>query len=128
MAKTALARRQAPVRRGPSPKLAKLEARIKAAGASARRAATRQETTVLTLGGAAAFALMQKKATLPTVAGLDPALLYGAAAVALGMSMKGKNGERLRSVGDGVLAVGIARAVDRGSVRGADDEYEDDDD
>jgi hypothetical protein len=120
----ALARRTiksvAPVRRK-NPQIAKLKERLAKAGkrARGRGGMVDKEKTVLTVAGAAAFAYAEKKGVaIPTVAGLDPALLIGCVAAFLGPRfLPGKNGQRAQAVGDGLLAFAAARAVQRGGVK-----------
>lgn len=82
------------------------------------------------MAGAGLFALAERKGVnIPTIAGLDPAILPGAALSLLAPRyVGGKNGKRLQAAGDGLLALATARAVQRGGVKvsgveiGADDD------
>lgn len=136
----ALARRKAPVaHRTPitkSPKYLKLQARVQNLAKRGRHAASRNEGTLLVLGGAALPAAVQRFTGkgLPTVMGIDPGLLWGGALMALGMNMGGKNGDRLKHLGTGVAAPAVARAITSGTIKvgedeilGADDDVGDDD-
>lgn len=130
---TAIARRSsrapsaAPRRR--SIQIAKLKERLRAAGKRARGkgGSSDREKTLLTAVGAAGYAMLEKRGVrIPTVGGLDPALLIGAALSLAGPRyIGGKNGLRAQAVGDGVLALAAARAVTRGGVKVAG--YDDDD-
>jgi len=119
----------APRRRGPSPQLVKLKERLKTAAkrARGRSGASDKERTLLTVAGSVALALAAKKGiNLPTVANIDPGILYGAAfSLVLPRYVGGKNGSRMQAVGDGMLAAAAARSFERGSVKVAG---EDDDD
>lgn len=120
-----------------NPRYLKLAARVTNLSKRGRHQAAKNEGTLLVLAGAAAPALIQRFTgkPLPTFAGIDPALLIGAAAIAIGMNMGGKNGERIKQLGVGAAAPAIARAVTTGSIKvsgdddvGADDEISGDDD
>jgi hypothetical protein len=120
------------VRRRPSPQIAKLKDRLAAASKRARGQGgqVQKERTLITAAAAGLFALAEKKGVnIPTVAGLDPAIVIGAAATLLGPRyIGGKNGQRLQAAGDGLLALAASRAVARGGVKvsgveiGADDD------
>jgi hypothetical protein len=129
---TTLARRtgrtsSAPPRRR-SLQIAKLKERLKAAGKRARGKSGQsdREKTILTAAGAAAFAMLESKGiSIPTVGGIDPALLIGAGLSLAGPRyIGGKNGLRAQAVGDGILALAAARAIQRGGVKvsGEDDD------
>lgn len=131
----ALRRASLPVRRkGPSPKMQKLQARVSSLSKRVREGASGHEHAMFAVGAAGLFSLAEKKTTMPTVMGLDPALLFGAALYLGGPKvLKGSSGKKLEAAGEGLLALGAARSVARGGVRVAgDDEYalagDDDDD
>lgn len=109
------------VRRGGGMTAAKAKELAREAGRRARQSAVRaaQKGTVLSLGGAAALAVAEQRGVaLPTLGGIDPAVLYGAAlAFGAPMALKGKSGAALASVGEGVLCVGLHRSIVRGSVK-----------
>jgi hypothetical protein len=141
MATLARKKTQLTVVRRKSPQIAKLKERLKSASRRARGQGgqVNKERTILTLAGAAGFAMLEKKGVrMPTVGGIDPAILIGAACVLAGPRyIGGKNGQRVQAIGDGVLSLAAARAVQRGGVKvsgteiGYDDEVEvsgDDDD
>jgi hypothetical protein len=113
-----------------SPRYLKLVSRVKNGAKRTHQAAARNEQTLLVLAGAAAPALIQRFTgkPLPTVAGIDPAILFGGALIAFGMYSPGKNGERMKSIGLGMAAPGISRAVATGTIKvSGDDDVGDDD-
>jgi len=75
----------------------------------ARTEAMRREEMLLSLGSAAAIGYAKKKGmNLPTVAGIDPTMLYGLLlGVGLPMVTKDKTAKRLEAVGTGLLTVGV---------------------
>lgn len=120
-----------------SPKYIALANRVQNLRKRGSHAARANEGTLLVLGGAALPAVISRFTgkPLPTFGGIDPGLLYGGLLIAAGMTMKGKNAERLKQLGTGVAAPAIARAITTGSVKvsgdddvGADDEISGDDD
>lgn len=136
MAKTALARRaDGTFQRGASAPLARARTRTRTVVKTVRRRASAvagSPTTAkaMVIGGAAAIAFAERGGTtLPTVANIDPALLYG---LALGfgapMLLKGKAGAMLAQLGLGAASVGVHRSIVRGSARIAGDEDDGDDD
>lgn len=119
------------------PRFVALQTRVAAAGKRTRAVAQKNEDTLLVLAGAAAPALITRFTgkSLPTVAGIDPALLIGGVLLVVGSRMAGKNGARMKSLGTGMAAPAIARAVQTGTIKvsgdedvGADDEISGDDD
>jgi hypothetical protein len=97
-----------------SPRYLKLVSRVKNGAKRTHQAAARNEQTLLVLAGAAAPALIQRFTgkPLPTV----------------GMYSPGKNGERMKSIGLGMAAPGISRAVATGTIKvSGDDDVGDDD-
>lgn len=132
--KTALAPRR-PVTS--NPKYLRLQARVASLAKRGHHAAKKHESTLLVLGGAALPALVQRFSgkQLPTFAGIDPGILWGAALMGISSQVGGRNGERLMALGTGVAAPAIARAVTTGTIKvsgdddvGADDEISGDDD
>lgn len=133
------ARRTAVVVRKPvtqNPRFLRLAARVKNSQKRVHVAAAKNEQTLLVLVGAAAPALITRLSgkSLPTVAGIDPTILFGGLLLAAGMYTAGKNGERMKSLGLGMAAPGIARAVQTGTIKvsgddetGADEETSGDD-
>jgi hypothetical protein len=120
-----------------SPKYIALANRVQNLRKRGTHAARANEGTLLVLAGAAAPALIARMMgkPLPTFGAIDPGLLYGGAMIAIGMSMKGKTGERLKQLGTGAAAPAVARAIQTGTVKvsgdddvGADDEIGGDDD
>ena len=122
--------------RRPSPQIAKLKERLKSAARRARGhgGASGHDKTIFTLLGAGALAFAEKRnVKLPTVANIDPALVYGAiGALILPKYIGGQNGARVQAAGDGLLAVAAHRSMMRGGVKmsgveiGADDDDDDD--
>jgi hypothetical protein len=120
-----------------NPKFVRLQARVANLAKRGRHHAAKNENTLLVLGGAALPALVQRFSGrgLPTFAGIDPGILWGAALMGISTQVGGKNGERLMAIGTGVAAPAIARAVTTGTIKvsgdddvGADDEISGDDD
>lgn len=126
-------RRTAVVVRRPvtqNPRYLRLLSRVKSGAKRTHLAAAKNEQTLLVLGGAALPALIQRFSgkSLPTVAGIDPSILFGGALLAAGMYTAGKNGERMKSLGMGMAAPGIARAIQTGTIKvSGDDDVGDDD-
>jgi len=106
-----LARRTAAPRFRRSGPGAKAMARVAAskASAAARNSATRAARNGTMLGGIAAglFGYAEKSGTaLPTVAGINPSLLYGGLlGVVIPMFIKGSTGRIAEQVGSGLLDV-----------------------
>ena len=77
--------------------------------ARARSEAMRREEMLLSLGSAAAIGYAKKKGwNLPSVAGIDPTLLYGLVlGVGLPMVTRDKMAKRLEAAGTGLLTVGV---------------------
>ena len=109
-------------------------------GASAAAGAARQrDAEVSAVLGALALGIAegtndagQQRLTLPTVGGIDPALLYGGAAALLPHALprlgKGKMVRRLAAAGVGIFCVGVARSATRGGVKvSGDPDYGDED-
>lgn len=101
----------------------------------ARASASNNEDLIVGVATAAAFSMAEKKGVrMPTVAGLDPALLYGMGLYVFAKKIaKGKNGDRVEAIGESLLTLAASRAVQRGGVKVAgedddDDDLEDDDD
>lgn len=122
-----------------NPKYLRLQARVHGIAKRTRHHASKNEGTLLVLGGAALPALVSRFTGkgLPTFMGIDPGLLWGGVLMAASTQMSGKNAERLMSLGTGVAAPAIARAVTTGSIKvsgteidelAGDDEISGDDD
>jgi hypothetical protein len=106
----------------------------------AREGASAHEHVMFAAGAPALMAWywksqQEKGKAPPTVMGLDPYFVYGAALYLGGSKLAaGKNGARLEAAGEGMLATAAARAVTRGSlkieqktaVKGEYDDYVDD--
>ena len=113
-------RRSAVVRRSRSPyeaRYMKERARVSGIARRARDEAMKREEMVLSLGSAALYGYARKSNwNLPTLGGIDPAILYG---VALGiggpMISKDKNGRRMESLGTGLLTIAAYNVARTGS-------------
>lgn len=78
-------------------------------------------------GGGLLGALESRGVALPTVGGVDPALLWGAAlAFGFPMVVKGEMGALGSLAGAGVLSVGAYRAISGMAATAGDDDAEDD--
>jgi hypothetical protein len=110
-------------------KLIKLQSRLAAASKRAGKHVARHDDMLIGVAAAAGLGLLEKKGKkLPTVANIDPALLYGAVAYLGGRKLLGgRNGARLEAAGEALLAVAANRVVARGSVKVAGDELVGDD-
>jgi hypothetical protein len=119
MPSSALRKRTTVVRRsGPSPKLIKLQARLKNLGSRAGAKAAGVELRAITVGAPVAFALLERKGVkLPSPMGIDPALIIGGVLAVFGGKAGGRNGKRMEAAGDGILAYAAARSAARGSVK-----------
>lgn len=119
----------ATVRKGPNPQIVKLKTRLAAASKRASSAAKDKESGLIAIGAAAGLAMLEKRNTkLPTVMGLDPAFTLGAVLFLGGPKIAGgKNGKRLESAGEGLLAVAANRSILRGSLKVAGEDDDDDD-
>jgi hypothetical protein len=108
------------------------ELKIRTANAAKRlKAASAEDTDAMVgVGSALALALYEKGGRqLPTVMGVDPALLWGGAAWALSRGRKTKGAEMARSAGLALVTIGVNRSAMRGSMKVAgDDDYSDDSD
>jgi hypothetical protein len=123
MAKTALAPRTAP--KVSKSRYDALEQRLSRAGVRAKAVAAKRENGVISIVTGVGLGLLAKSGKkLPTVAGIDPNLLYGGALFLLGPElMKGKNGDRLAALGTGMLTVAGYTVPQRGvKVAGEDDD------
>lgn len=112
-------------RRGPSPKLVKLQSRLSSLQKRARERASGHEGVVASTLAPVVMAMAQKHVNLPTVAGIDKNLLYGGLAYIVGPKLGGKTGQLVRSAGQGLLAVGAAASAARGGIKVSGDEDED---
>jgi hypothetical protein len=103
-----------------------LQARAKRLAAKAREAATMsntQEDALIAVGSAMLLAAAEREGKeLPTIAGLDPALVYGVlgAVVAPQFVDDPQWSQRLESAGVGLLTVAAHRSLMRGSVKMAE--------
>ena len=122
----ALAHRPNPLR----PKLEAAKERLANLSKRGMRAAADQELSAITVGAPVALGFAERQGyALPTVFGLDPAVLYGGALALLGLKfVKGKNGKRLLAAGVGLLGSGGRDSIKRGSVKVGEDEVAGEDD
>lgn len=122
------------VRRGPSPKLVKVQTQLANLRKRAVSTAGQHAEVIAGVGATAAFvalekSLKEKKQSLPTVMGLDPALLYGATLYLFGRKLAGgKSGKLAESAGAGLLSYAAGRSMYRGSVKVSGYESPSDDD
>jgi hypothetical protein len=126
MGKAALAPRKAPT--VSKSRYEALESRLVRAGTRAKAVAQKRENGVISIVTGVGLGLLAKSGKkLPTVAGIDPNLLYGGALFLLGPElMKGKNGDRLAALGTGMLTVAGYTVPQRGvKVAGEDDDDDD---
>jgi len=72
-----------------------------------RDEAVKRDEMLLSLGGAAAYGYARKKSwNLPTLGGIDPAVLYGLVlAIGVPMVSKDKAAKKISAVGEGMLTV-----------------------
>lgn len=101
--------------------------RAKNAGKRALAAKTSPIATVVAAAAAGAIGYAEKTGMhLPTVMGLEPALLYGVVAAAAGhtVARSGRVGEALRQTGAGALAVAAYKYGAGGAMRVGDDDDE----
>lgn len=118
-----LAKRHAPPRPNPwKAKLAKNTERLQAIARRTRAGIAEQELSAITVGTPVAFAFAERNWAIPTVMGLDPAVLYGGAMALIGLKLAGKNGRRLLAAGCGLLASGARDSVKRGGIKVGEDE------
>lgn len=111
----------------------KMEKRVERAAAlaktmreRAKQAARAQQHTLVAVGSAYAIGAAEKRQMeLPSIDGVDPKLLYGAAALAVGFVVKDQQFRRIgQSVGDGLLSI-VAYNQGKGiSAIGGDDEMQ----
>jgi hypothetical protein len=99
--------------------------RAKAAGKRVIAAKTSPMATVVAAAAAGALGYAEKTGMhLPTVMGLEPALLYGVVAAAAGhtVAKSGRVGEALRQTGAGALAVAAYKYGAGGAMRVGEDD------
>lgn len=102
-----------------------LAARTKRLQAKARESnGNTQEDALIAVGVAVALAAAEKEGKeLPTVANLDPALIYGVLGAVIAPNfIKGPWSQRIESAGVGLLTVAAHRSMLRGSVKTKTDE------
>lgn len=107
-----------------------LRTRTTAAAKRLREASSEDTDAMVGVGSAIGLALYEKNGrALPTVMGLDPALVWGTAAWALTRGKKSKTASMGRAAGLALVTIGVNRSAMRGSLRVAgEDEYSDDSD
>jgi len=98
-------------------KVVDLEDRLSRVKAKAREAVKKHEGAAITVGTALVGGVLQSRGTeLPTVANIDPFLLYGALGAVLADRMPGKNGALAMSASLGLLSVAAQNAGNRGGI------------
>lgn len=107
MASKLAKRAPAPTFSKASPKLARLQATLASRAATARRVASERQGMLVSAVAAGLVGYAERKQmALPTIAGIDPALLYGGiGAFAAGTLVRGSAGRMLGQAADGALAV-----------------------
>jgi hypothetical protein len=107
-----------------NPKYQKLAARAANLAKRTKHHAMANEGTLLVLAGAAAPALAERfyGKPLPTLASVDPGILYAAVGFLVASQLKGKGRERLMALSTGMAAPAIARTVASGSIKVAGDD------
>lgn len=101
--------------------------RAKNAGKRLRDATRGDDDAMVGVGAGLVLAIAEKKTTLPTVAGLDPAVLYGAVGYALARKSKNKQMGMVRQASIAMLTVGVNRSYSRGSIKVGEDTDEEED-
>jgi len=82
---------------------------------------------MMQLGVAAGFTLLESKVSLPTIAKLEPSVLYGAGLYLLGSRVaSGNAGKFMEQAGATLLTIGASRCVKTGSIRTAGTSDDDD--
>lgn len=112
-------------------KVLKLKNRLASVAKRASSAASANDHLLCSLGAAAALTYAEKKGKIPSIMGLDPALVIGGVLYLGGRKLAGgKAGQRIEAAGEGLLAVATSRVVQRGSIKvsGTDIVGDDDDD
>lgn len=120
-----------PARRsGPSPKLKKLEARLAAVARRSRDAAASAELDLITVGTPLMVGFAKSRGVkLPTIGGYSSEIVVGGVAALFGKKLLGgKNGERVKAAGVGLLASIAGKVGEQGTLKVAGDEIGADDD
>ena len=117
---TALAHRPNPLKG----KLSKATERLNALQRRARAGFAEQEESAIAIGAPLLLGVLEGRGTrLPSVFGIDPAIVWGGALAVAGMKfMKGKNGRRLTAAGVGLLSSAARDSAKRGSIKVGEDE------
>lgn len=107
-------------------KLLRAEERLKAVAKRAHSGMMEQEEAAIAIGAPLVLGLLEARGTrLPTVGGIDPAIVWGAALALLGpKALKGKNGKRIAAAGVGLLSSAARDSGKRGSLKVGEDEGE----
>ena len=127
---TAIVVRQAakPIARrsGPSPKIAKLEKRLAAVARRTRDATAEAELDLITVGTPLALGMMKARGVkLPTIAGYSSEIVVGGVAALFGKKLLGgRNGERVKAAGVGMLASIAGKVGEQGTLKVAGDDDE----
>lgn len=128
--RTALAKAPAPAARRRTIVVQRARRAVRRVGSAVANKKTQLMRGVVTVGGAGALAVAERDGrVLPTLANIDPGLVYGLGSALLGLyGVKGKAGSMLADAGFGAASVGLHRSIQRGSARVSgddDDEYDD---
>lgn len=127
MAKSALARRSFAPRRSNAGalRIAKAKAAARVAAVRAGAAAKARTGTMVSAVGAAAYGALEQRVSLPTLPGVNPALVWGGVlGLVVPSFVKGNTGKMVEQVGSGVLAVAAYKlAQSGGSLAGDDSAY-----
>jgi len=123
---TIVVRRSAPM--VSKAKFETLRARTANVGKRLREASQEDTDALVGIGSGLALALYERSGkTLPTIMGLDPALVWGFGAWGLTRGKGGKTPAMVRSAGLALATIGSNRSAMRGSIRvGEDDSGESD--
>lgn len=105
-----------------------LRSRSIAAAKRLKDASAEDTDAMVGIGSGLALALYEKGGrSLPTVMGLDPAVVWGFGAWALTRGRKGKGASMGRAAGLALATIGVNRSAMRGSIKvGEDDDSPDD--
>jgi len=114
-----------------SPKFEKLEKRLAAVGRRSRDAAAAAELDLITVGTPLALGMLKSRGVkLPTIGGYSSEIVVGGVCALFGKKLLGgKNGDRVKAAGVGMLASIAGKVGEQGTLKvaGDDDEYTGDD-
>jgi hypothetical protein len=95
--------------------MVKAKANARIAAIRTANAAKARSGTLVSAIGAAAFGALEQRTALPTIPGVQPALVYGGVlGLVLPMWVKGNTGKMIEQVGSGVLAVAAYKLAQSG--------------